>query len=180
VAAELPACIRAAALSILGRLSGRLPLVAVNKTDLALGRWAPALGVCGGLAPIGDLFDRDVARLAEHLGAAETARSSEIVEAWRGGRARYISCGGIDAPRADDAPASVTAATVDEILSRYIEQGHTAGQIAAAGFDRETVDRVVRRVERAEPTRRQAPTVLEVSSRAFGPGRRMPLVRTYS
>jgi len=178
--AELTACVRASVLSIVGRASRRLPLVAVNKTDLALGRWAPALGVCGGPAPVGDLFERDVLGLAGHLDAAEPRVPPEMTEACRAGRAKYISCGGLRGPLADEGPPAVSADDLDEILARHIEQGQTAGQIAAAGFDREVVVRILGEFERAEPARRQAPTVLEVSSGAFGPGRRMPVVRKYS
>jgi hypothetical protein len=102
-----------------------------------------------------------------------------MLEACRGTRARYISNGESGGPRAENRPADLSPAELEEVLSRRIEQGHTAGQIAAGGFDPETVNRVVRRVERAEPARRQTPVVLEVSTRAFGPGRRMPLVRRY-
>jgi NAD+ synthase (glutamine-hydrolysing) len=69
---------------------------------------------------------------------------------------------------------------LDEVLSQHVENGLTAGQIAAEGFNTEMVLRVVRHVARAEYIRRQAPTVLEVSPRAFGPGRRMPVARGYT
>lgn len=177
---ELSACLHAAALSILGRRTGRLPLVAVSKTDLALGRGAPAWGVSGALAPVGDLFERDITRLADHLNAAGPRIPSAILETWRGNPARYISYGETVGPRAEGRSSDPSLADLEEILSRRVEQGHTAGQIAAEGCERQGVDRVVRQIERAEAARRQAPIVLEVSSRAFGPGRRVPVVRKYS
>lgn len=178
-AEQLPACLHATALSILGRRTGRLPLVAVSKTDLALGRGAPTWGISGGLAPVGDLFERDIARLVDRLNAAGPRIPPAILGTWREDRGRYISYGESGGPRAQDQPADLSLAELEEILCRLIEQGHTAGQIEAGGFDRQSVDRVVRQVERAEQARRQAPTVLEVSSRAFGPGRRMPVVRKH-
>jgi NAD+ synthetase len=169
--AEIPACLRATLLSILGTAGDRLPLVPVNKTDLALGRCAPAFSVCGALAPIGDVFRSDIARLAERLNAGEERIPVEMLATWRKPfESRFRSDD--DVVRLDE--------RLDEILSRHVEHGHTAGQIAAEGFDAETVRRGVRQVARAEQFRRQAPTVLEVSTRAFGPGRRMPVARGYA
>jgi hypothetical protein len=55
-----------------------------------------------------------------------------------------------------------------------------ADSIVAEGFDRATVERVVRLVVRSEHKRWQAAPVLRVSSRAFGSGRRMPLAQRWS
>jgi NAD+ synthase (glutamine-hydrolysing) len=173
------AWLRAGVLSILGRASRRLPLVPVNKTDLALGRAPAAFGVCGGLAPVGDLFERDILGLVEHLDGARSRVLRDMIEGWRASGGRYISHGGPPGPLDDEGPPALTTAQVEEVLSRRIEQGQTAEQIAGEGFGRAPVDRVLRQFERAEAVRRQGPTVLEVSSRAFGPGRRVPVVRKY-
>jgi NAD+ synthase (glutamine-hydrolysing) len=68
---------------------------------------------------------------------------------------------------------------LDEILSRHIEKGQTAREIAAEGFDRQLVDKTLRQFDRAELWRRHAPQVLQVSDRAFGLGRRLPVARRY-
>ena len=66
---------------------------------------------------------------------------------------------------------------LDAILQRHIEQHQPADEIAAAGFDRATVDRVLRLVRAAEFKRKQAAPVLKVTDRAFGTGWRMPIAK---
>src|SRR5262249_5108973 len=64
---------------------------------------------------------------------------------------------------------------LDDILRRHIEQHHPAEEIMAAGFDAETVHRVLRLVQLAEFKRKQAAPGLKVTDRAFGTGWRMPI-----
>jgi NAD+ synthase/NAD+ synthase (glutamine-hydrolysing) len=66
---------------------------------------------------------------------------------------------------------------LDEILELHIEQSQSAEEIIAQGFDEATVRRVLRMVRMAEFKRKQAAPVLKVTSRAFGAGWRMPIVR---
>ena len=66
---------------------------------------------------------------------------------------------------------------LDEILERHVEQCQSAEEIIAEGFDAATVRRVLRLVRIAEFKRKQAAPVLKVTSRAFGTGWRMPIVR---
>jgi NH3-dependent NAD+ synthetase len=64
---------------------------------------------------------------------------------------------------------------LDEILQRHIEHHQPAEDIIAAGFDAETVQRVLRLVRAAEFKRKQAAPGLKVTDRAFGTGWRMPI-----
>jgi len=65
---------------------------------------------------------------------------------------------------------------LDAILEDYVEELHTANQIAAErGFDANLVRRVVRMVERAEYKRQQAAPGIKISAKAFGYGRRLPI-----
>jgi NH3-dependent NAD+ synthetase len=64
---------------------------------------------------------------------------------------------------------------LDDILRRHIEQHQPAEEIVAAGFDRATVQRVLRLVRAAEFKRKQAAPGLKVTDRAFGTGWRMPI-----
>jgi NAD+ synthase/NAD+ synthase (glutamine-hydrolysing) len=66
---------------------------------------------------------------------------------------------------------------LDRILELHVEQSHSAEEIVAQGYDEATVRRVLRLVRIAEFKRKQAPPVLKVTSRAFGTGWRMPIVR---
>jgi NAD+ synthase/NAD+ synthase (glutamine-hydrolysing) len=64
---------------------------------------------------------------------------------------------------------------LDEILRRHIEQHQPAEELVAAGFEPDTVRRVLRMVRVAEFKRKQAAPGLKVTDRAFGTGWRMPI-----
>jgi NAD+ synthase (glutamine-hydrolysing) len=64
---------------------------------------------------------------------------------------------------------------LDAILEMYVEQDLSAEQITAAGFNAETVKRILLLTDRAEYKRRQYPPGPKVSGKAFGKDRRMPL-----
>ncbi|MFW6303842.1 MAG: NAD+ synthase, partial [Candidatus Sumerlaeota bacterium] len=66
---------------------------------------------------------------------------------------------------------------LDPIIRAYVEEGLYVDEIVEEGYDRETVERVIRMIERAEYKRRQAAIGLKVTHRAFGYGRRMPVAR---
>ncbi len=68
---------------------------------------------------------------------------------------------------------------LDPILRAYVEEDRSLEEIVAAGFDRETVRRAVRMVDRAEYKRRQAPPGIKITPRAFGRDRRMPITNGY-
>jgi NAD+ synthase (glutamine-hydrolysing) len=68
---------------------------------------------------------------------------------------------------------------LDAILYHYIELQKPARRIISEGFDRETVLKVIKMIDFNEYKRYQAPPVLRISSKAFGAGRRMPLVARY-
>jgi NAD+ synthase (glutamine-hydrolysing) len=69
---------------------------------------------------------------------------------------------------------------LDPILEAYIEEDKGVSEIVAAGFDEDDVRRIVGLVDRAEYKRRQAPTGIKVTGRAFGRDRRMPITNRFS
>src|SRR5215207_10180248 len=68
---------------------------------------------------------------------------------------------------------------LDPILEAYIEEDMGIAQIVDSGFEEEDVRRIVQLVDRAEYKRRQAPTGIKVTGRAFGRDRRMPITNRY-
>jgi NAD+ synthase (glutamine-hydrolysing) len=68
---------------------------------------------------------------------------------------------------------------LDAILEMYVEQDQSADQITAAGFNAETVKRILLLTDRAEYKRRQYPPGPKVSGKAFGKDRRMPLTNKW-
>jgi NAD+ synthase (glutamine-hydrolysing) len=68
---------------------------------------------------------------------------------------------------------------LDAILDLYVVQSKASAEIIAAGFDAETVNRVIRLIDLSEYKRRQAAPGLKVTSKAFGMGRRIPIAQRY-
>ena len=69
---------------------------------------------------------------------------------------------------------------LDAVLEQAIEGGHGAAGIALPdGCTRERADWIVRRLDRNEYKRRQTPLILRTSPKAFGTGRRLPIVHRY-
>jgi NAD+ synthase (glutamine-hydrolysing) len=69
---------------------------------------------------------------------------------------------------------------LDPILDLYLEDGLCADEIVARGFDRATVEWIVRAVRVNEYKRRQAAPGIRVTSKAFGVGRRFPVAARYT
>ncbi|MCB0195288.1 MAG: NAD+ synthase [Anaerolineae bacterium] len=68
---------------------------------------------------------------------------------------------------------------LDGILAAYIEEEYSPAEIVALGYDKETVDRIIRLVDLNEYKRRQAPPGPKVTSKAFGKDRRLPITNRY-
>ena len=152
---------------------GHLPLATGNKSELSTGYCTLYGDMAGGLAPVGDLLKTTLFELAGQLNAeAGTDRIPPSILT--------------KPPSAELKPDQLDEDKLppydllDAVLSRYIEQDRTAGQIIADGFEPEVVHRVIRMVDAAEYKRKQAAPVLKVTSRAFGAGRRMPIAHRYS
>jgi len=68
---------------------------------------------------------------------------------------------------------------LDAVLAAYVEQRLSAEEIVSQGWDRELVRWILRRVDRNEYKRWQAPPILRVTTKAFGMGRRNPIAHGY-
>ena len=69
---------------------------------------------------------------------------------------------------------------LDPILDHYLEDGLSTDEIVSRGFDRATVEWIVRAVRINEYKRRQAAPGIKVTSKAFGVGRRFPVAARYT
>ena len=150
--------------------TGRMLLTTGNKSEMAVG-YATLYGdMAGGFAPIKDCSKLLVYRLA----------------AWRNAQSRAIPARVIERPpsaelRADqkDTDSLPPYEVLDPILEAFIEEDLSVEQIAARGFDRATVGRILDLVKRNEYKRRQAPPGVRVSGRAFGRDWRYPITSGY-
>jgi NAD+ synthase (glutamine-hydrolysing) len=68
---------------------------------------------------------------------------------------------------------------LDPILQAYVENDRSFEEILAMGFERKTVERVMRLVDVSEYKRRQAPPGVKITTRAFGRDRRLPITNKY-
>lgn len=167
---NLQARIRGAYLMTLSNKFGHIVLNTSNKSEAAVGYGTLYGDMCGGLAVLGDVYKTKVWELARHIN-----RENEIIPE------NSIS----KPPSAELRPEQLDSDSLpdyellDAILEKYIEQRQSPQQIKAAGFDNNTVDKVLRLVNINEYKRFQTPPILRVTNKAFGMGRRMPIVGKY-
>jgi len=160
--------IRGALLMAISNEEHRLVLATGNKSELSLGYCTLYGDTVGGLAVLGDVYKRDVYALARHANrAAERIPSGSITKP----PSAELAPGQLDQ---DDLPPYDV---LDAVLEQAIEGGLGASRISPPpGATPELVRRTVDRLDRNEYKRRQAPLVLRCSTKAFGAGRRLPIV----
>jgi len=168
---------RGALLMALSNKFGGLLLTTGNKSEYAVGYTTIYGDMCGGYAPIKDLYKTEVfalARWRNTLGGSAPHGGSVIPEAVI---ARPPSAELRENQKDQDSlpPYDV----LDAILLRHIDQEQSRDEIVAAGFDPATVDHVLRLVRISEWKRHQAAPGPKVSRRAFGRERRYPITNGY-
>ncbi len=163
--------IRGATLMAISNAENRLVLATGNKSELSVGYCTLYGDTVGGIAVIGDVYKRDVYALARFAN-----RTREIVP-WRTIDKPPSAELAPDQRDSDDLPEYDI---LDAVLEQAIEGERSAALITPpAGATREIVASIVRRVDRNEYKRRQSPLVLRVSPKAFGSGRKLPIVHRY-
>ena len=163
--------IRGALLMAISNAEGRLVLATGNKSELSIGYCTLYGDTVGGLAVLGDVYKRDVYALARHANAAGERIPLRTIEKPPSAELAPDQLDSDDLPPYD---------VLDVILERAIEGGLSAeGITPPAGAPSQTVRDVVDRLNRNEYKRRQAPLVLRTSPKAFGSGRRLPIVHRY-
>lgn len=145
---------------------GRILLTTGNKSEMSVG-YATLYGdMAGGFAPIKDVPKTLVYRLCEYRNSVSPVIPRRVLE--RPPSAEL-------APDQKDSDSLPDYAVLDALLERYVEQDQGVEEIVAAGFERQTVERVIRLVDRNEYKRRQAPPGIKITRRAYGRDRRYPL-----
>ncbi len=163
--------IRGALLMAVSNAENRLVLATGNKSELSVGYCTLYGDTVGGLAVLGDVYKGDVYALARHANRERQRIPQRTLEK---PPSAELAPGQLDS---DDLPPYDV---LDGVLRQAIEGGLGAGSLAPPpGTSRETALGVLRRLDRNEYKRRQAPLVLRVSTKAFGSGRRLPIVHRY-
>ncbi len=161
---------RGVILMALSNKFGYILLNTSNKSELAVGYGTLYGDMCGGLSVIGDLYKTEVYELCNFIN-----RKQEIIPLNTITKAPSAEL----RPGQKDSDSLPEYEILDAILGLYIEMRKSPKEIIALGFDETLVNRVLRMVNNNEWKRIQAPPVLRVSSKSFGPGRRMPIVAKY-
>jgi NAD+ synthase (glutamine-hydrolysing) len=169
---NLQARVRGALLMAFSNKFNHLLLTTGNKSELAVGYCTLYGDMCGGLNVIADVPKTTVYELSHFV---NTRAGREIIPASTIHKAPSAEL----RPNQTDQDCLPPYDILDAILQRYVEEEKGAAEIIADGFDRKTVLRVIKLVDRSEYKRRQAAPGLKVTSRAFGFGRRMPIAQRY-
>ena len=169
---NLQARARGVLLMALSNKHGWLVVATGNKSELAVG-YATLYGdMAGGFALLKDVFKTDVFRLARHL---NERAGRELIPASTIERAPSAEL------RADqlDEDSLPPYAALDRVLEAYVELDRSREDLLLDGFDRETVERALGLIDRAEYKRRQAPPGVKLRPKAFGRDRRVPITNRW-
>lgn len=150
---------------------GDIVLNTSNKSESAVGYSTLYGDMCGGLSVIGDLYKEQVYELARFVNRYGEVIPYEIINKEPSAELR---------PDQKDSDSLPPYPLLDKILFHYIEERKGWREISAMGIDEALVRKIVRMVDRNEYKRFQASPTLRISHKAFGFGRRMPIVAKYN
>jgi NAD+ synthase (glutamine-hydrolysing) len=146
--------------------TGRMVLSTSNKSETAVGYSTLYGDMAGGFAPIKDVPKTLVYRLCDYRNAIESVIPDRVLDRPPSAELRD------DQKDQDSLPPYEI---LDPILQMYVERDCSTEEIIAAGFERDTVQRVARLVIMNEYKRRQAAPGVRITPRAFGRDRRYPI-----
>ena len=167
---NIQARLRGLQLMALSNKLNHLVLTTGNKSEIAVGYCTLYGDMCGGLAVISDLPKMQVYALAKYIN-----RNKELIPKNTINKPPSAEL----SPNQKDEDSLPPYPILDSILYNYIEAGLTRSEIISRGFNAQTVDWVLRKVDQNEYKRKQAAPGLKISPLAFGIGRRMPIVQKY-
>lgn len=167
---NLQARARANLLMAMSNKFGNILLNTSNKSEAAVGYGTLYGDMCGGLSVIGDLYKTEVFDLARYINRDGEVIPENTITKPPSAELR---------PGQKDTDSLPPYDELDEILFHYIEKRKSPQDIIGMGYDEKLVRRVLRLVNVNEFKRYQMAPVLRVSDKAFGMGRRMPIVGKY-
>jgi NAD+ synthase (glutamine-hydrolysing) len=167
---NIQARLRAVFLMAVSNKFGNILLNTSNKSEAAVGYGTLYGDMAGGLSILGDVYKTDVYKLATYIN-----RNQEIIPGNTISKAPSAEL----RPDQKDTDSLPDYNILDSILYQYIELQKPPGEISGRGIKQELVSEVIRLINNNEYKRYQAPPILRISSKAFGLGRRMPLVARY-
>ena len=149
---------------------GYILLNTSNKSECAVGYGTLYGDMCGALGVIGDVYKIQVYQLARYINKDKEIIPLNSIVKPPSAELR---------PDQKDSDSLPEYDVLDNILFQYIEKKQSSSAIIAQGFEESLVRRIIKMVNTAEFKRYQTPPILRVSPKAFGMGRRMPIVGKY-
>jgi len=167
---NLQARIRGNYLMALSNKFGYILLNTTNKSEAAVGYGTLYGDMCGGLAVLADVYKTQIYDVCNYINKDEEIIPNHILTKAPSAELR-------DGQKDSDSLPDYD--TLDKVLFEYIENRQGPDEIEAQGFDEKLITRILRMVNRNEFKRHQTPPILRVSPKAFGSGRRLPIVGKY-
>jgi NAD+ synthase (glutamine-hydrolysing) len=167
---NIQARIRGTLLMALSNKFGNILLNTSNKSETAVGYGTLYGDMSGGLSVLGDVYKTDVYLLARHLNSDKEVIPKNILTKAPSAELR---------PDQKDTDSLPPYEDLDQILEAYIEKQLPQEKLEALGIEPELANRIISLVNQNEYKRYQTPPILRISSKAFGVGRRLPLVAKY-
>ncbi|MCG8307023.1 MAG: NAD+ synthase [Cytophagales bacterium] len=167
---NIQARIRGVILMALSNKFGYILLNTSNKSEAAVGYGTLYGDMNGGLSVLGDVYKTDVFALAKYINREKEIIPQNSIVKPPSAELR---------PDQKDTDSLPDYAILDEILFQYIEKRKGPKDLILMGFEESLVKRILKLVNTNEYKRYQTSPVLRVSQKAFGMGRRMPIVAKY-
>jgi NAD+ synthase (glutamine-hydrolysing) len=161
---------RGVILMALSNKFGNILLNTSNKSEAAVGYGTLYGDMNGGLSVLGDVYKTQVFELARYVNREGELIPENIITKPPSAELR---------PDQKDSDSLPDYHDLDEILYQYIELRKSPAEIIKMGYDEGLVGKTLKLVNTNEYKRYQTPPILRVSSKAFGMGRRMPIVARY-
>ncbi len=165
---NLQARVRGLYLMIYSNNYGHLLLTTGNKSEIAVGYCTLYGDMCGGLAVIADVYKTDVYRIANYINRKKEIIPKIIIDKVPSAELK---------PNQTDQDTLPPYNLLDKILRMYLEENKEFNEINEIIGDKALVKKILKMVDINEFKRNQAAPALRVSSKAFGYGRRYPIVQ---
>jgi NAD+ synthase (glutamine-hydrolysing) len=167
---NIQARIRGTLLMAASNKLGHILLNTTNKSEMSVGYGTLYGDLCGGISVLGDVYKTEVYQLVQYINKEKIWIPQNSINKPPSAELR---------PDQKDSDSLPPYEMLDPILYKYIEQRQGPDEIIAQGYDPALVRRILRLVNINEFKREQTAPVIRVSPKAFGIGRRMPIVGKY-
>ncbi|MBT8232604.1 MAG: NAD+ synthase [Saprospiraceae bacterium] len=167
---NIQARVRGTLLMAFSNKFGNILLNTSNKSEMAVGYGTLYGDLAGGISVLGDVYKTEVFALANYINKDKEVIPTNTITKPPSAELR---------PNQKDSDSLPDYDILDKILFEYIENRKGPNEIIEMGYDQALVKRILRLVNINEFKRYQTAPVLRVSSKAFGMGRRLPIVGKY-